>query len=743
MSNPPNPLSQYHTYSYHHILLACSTTKVAEALHKSNELVTFRRDATQKNTDTDPFGKYNAREVGDGRYIIVINGMEDADLIITDLKWKSVTAASAGSNGVDRFSTMTLDGSMVIDEPRGVKFMNIMTEVANRLRSDPNGIIFMIKTIFIGHTSSSVAYSLNQSQAETITSARTGDVYDPITNVRPSLFFLTDITGQFRIEGGRYNIGLIGVSNGASKQKHLMRAAQQISINFNDTVPGCEGRTLSGGLCRLQNAINRDYDQYFEKIKKEVESEVDSKGNKLKFNGKKVQYIIKAEYPYAIAPNNGISLAQQKRAVSSYVITDFKPQNTDKGKKDEAGSISFGDTRSIEQAIMKIVNRCSKIKEEAVFTENNTIGEEAKWVPKVVSTVETTETTYKVIFKLRRVLEARSNIIATVAKRTDDNINSLSEDVRRNVFTLDYIYTGKNTDILDFDIKMDFGLAFFQTLISTETIPSQQNAAKGQPPTQVEASNDAKSPTITGQKDNPSSDSSHPPLRAKTPIFYSTKFDDKTNKNTLNPLLSTKFQSLLNRHAALDNIGAKVKIHGNPGLLNSMSKQPSEVSGQSDRLQTGANVETDPFPFWETTPAIVKLNIKMPTDDQDGDYSLPFWYEGFYYCFQIENEFVSGEFTQTLEMMSLPQREPKTKKPVEKEKTEQEAQVEGNKTATTSAQNTGAGTPGAGAGGSGSTTTTTTTTAETQPTPADISPETMPASTYLKAFFKDQIIPKC
>ena len=43
MSQPENPLAQYYTYAYHHILMACDTTEVAEALQNANEFVTFLR----------------------------------------------------------------------------------------------------------------------------------------------------------------------------------------------------------------------------------------------------------------------------------------------------------------------------------------------------------------------------------------------------------------------------------------------------------------------------------------------------------------------------------------------------------------------------------------------------------------------------------------------------------------------------------------------------------------------------
>lgn len=733
MSNPPNPLSQYHTYSYHHILLACDSTDTAEALQKSNELVTFRRDSTQVNTTTDPFGKYKPRTFQNvGKYSIVINGMEDSDLVIDKVKWSSVTAASAGSNGVDRFSTMTVEGEMYIEEPRGVKFMNIMAEVADKLGSDPNGIVFALKTIFIGHVSPSAAFTLNSNQASTINFARTNDIFDPITNVRAMLFFMYDITGEFTIQGGKYKIGFAGLNNGATKQKHIMRAAQQISVNFN-------GLTLADGLKKLQARINEQYDEYFEGIRKKVENTNAGAGRKLKFNGRKVTYIIEVEQPYGIVTRrteNGLPIY---KGDSEYKIDDFAIQNTDKGKKDEAGTINFGDTLSVEQAIMKVVNHCSKIKEDAVYSENKEINKKTKWVPKVVSTIKSNSNEFKVIYKLRRVLEARSNVIGAVLNRTNDSTNNLTNDIERNLLTLDYFYTGKNTDILDFDIKMEMGLAFFQTLVTTETLPKETDAPKGKGPYQKESSLGVYSvKTKVDEKQGENNKEGHPPIRPRTPIFFSTKFNDRLTKNSKDPALSTKFQQLLNRHAALENLAAKVVIHGNPGLLNSNNKQPSEVSEHEDRTQTKSNVFSDPFPFWETTPAIVKLNIKMPSDREDTDFSLPFWYQGFYYCYAIEHLFESGTFTQALTMVSLPISNPKKDERADSKASNQEEETETNKVAANSDQSIG--TQGKGASANESDTASGESGSKS---PADANPENMRASDYLKIYFKDQIVPKC
>lgn len=643
MSIPINPLSEYHTYSYHHVFIACDTTETAEVLSKSNEFLDFLRTGEEVNTPSDPYGKYRPRDVNlskgrKGHYSIIINGTSDASFAITKANWVNITASPTDRDNV--FCSYALQGGMTVQEPRGVDFMNVMAHVADFLESNPSGLIFMIKTIFIGHRS------------QTITS--TGYV-DPITYIRPLMFVITDISASFTIEGGVYEIEFMGISNGATKTRHIMKGADRVQINLSTTTPGCETNTLMGGLCKLQKRINEIYKAYFKSVKEKIESTTDKSGKKLKFNGREVVYIIQAEPPYAKvisgSYNEPETLVLQGNA--DYKVDQFKDQATDKGEKDEGGIVHFGSQPSIEGAIMYLAKRCSKVQKDLNEGENGT-----KYYPKVTSTIISNNKKYYVVYKLRRVLEARNDVVEQILKRGSDDPNKLNKNIQKNLLTLDYIFTGKNTDILNFDIKMEMGLAFFQTLVTTDNIPSSYTTATGS--TVENSSADGVPPeyskTSVDRQDRP------PNLRSKTPIFFSTKFDNKSLRNTLSPKDSASFQALLNRQAALENLEALVEIHGNPGLMNAMNKLPSEILQHQDINETKANTETDRpdlFPYWETTPAIVQLNIRMPTTESDPPYvnadaTKPFWYQGYYYCYGVENIFNEGLFTQKLNLISLP-----------------------------------------------------------------------------------------
>ena len=678
MSTPINPLSRYRSYAYQQVLIACDTTETAEALAANNQFLDFTRssDADRVSTPSQPYAKYAPYNIAlengrSGHYCIIINGTQDAEFVINSAKWYSTVAADAGGVGNDYF-TYDIGGELEIQEPQGIRFMNVMAEVADQLQSNASGLVFLLKTIFVGHPNPNYE----------------NDAFpDPVTNIRPVLFWIADITGKFTVTGGEYKVEFAGVNHGVTKQKHILHGAKRITIDIAKGDSGCEANTLSGALCQLQSQIGTIYDKYYQQVKDEVENTVGPDGKKMVFDGRKVSYVIEAEQPLD-GPD--------------YLVTDFKDAATNTGETNKAGIIVLTDEPSVEAAILAIAKRCPKIQEDLV-TGDGQDTKKVRYVPKVATTIESTDTEYRIVYKLRRVIESRDDILTILAQRQNDNLTDLDEKILQNTLELDYMYTGKNTDILDFDIKMELGLTLFQNMTTTENVPSSAETTDGG----VIQSSTAKAQPI----DVAATKSGR--LRTKTPIFLSSRVEEESIRHVRNPKRAVDFQELMNRHAAIENIEAVCKIHGNPGLLNAVNRMPSDIVAIQKDTDTQANKDTniqaeegipenqDVFPYWETIPAIVKINIKMPGAYFGGarnstDYSEPFWYEGFYYCYAIEQIFDGGEFTQQLHMVSIPRNSPEENQQSEVSQTEQVEQTQTENQATkTSGAGTSAGTSSA------------------------------------------------
>jgi len=76
MSNPENILARYRTYSYHHILIACESTQVAEVLANDTNMYRYMITA-----GTQRFSKQKAQKNA-GDYVVISHGMTDADFIV-------------------------------------------------------------------------------------------------------------------------------------------------------------------------------------------------------------------------------------------------------------------------------------------------------------------------------------------------------------------------------------------------------------------------------------------------------------------------------------------------------------------------------------------------------------------------------------------------------------------------------------------------------------------------------------
>ncbi len=670
MSDPINPLSNYTSYNYQQILVVTDTTETAERLSKSNEFLDYTRsqDASRENTPAHPYAKYDTYKInlGEGRtgsYVILINGTQDAEFIISKVHWYNSVVAPAGGEG-NHYSTFNVGGEMEISEPQGIRFMNVLSEVSDRLGSDPSGLIFLLKTVFIGYRSPTYEDS---------------GFSDPITNIRPNILKLVDLNGSFDVAGGSYKVEFAGINHGATKEQHIRFGADRIKIDMAKPDEGCQANTLSGALCRLQNKIGIIYDEYYNSIKKQIEDTLDEDGNKLKFTGRKVQYIIMAEDVL----NN-----------PEYLVTDFKDAATNTGETGKAGMIDLSLEPTVEAAILAIAKRCPKVQEDLIVGDGIS-SKKTRYILKVSTTIQSTDTEYNMIYKLRRVIESREDILAILSNRTSDDSDDLNIKIKENLFTLEYMYTGKNIDIIDFDLKMDMGLVLFTNLATVDNIPSSKELVDGVSPPNMTAKGRPVAVVAT----------SNGRIRQGTPIFLSTRVKKETLPHSTNPKRAMDFQELINRHAALENMLAVVKIQGNPGLLNTVNKTPSEIVNTQDPTTTesttaqlekvegetsGAEVdsnklkvihgEQDPFPRWETIPAIVQIKIQMPSVFYGGaqstnDFAEPFWYRGYFYCFAIEQFFEGGEFTQTLHLVSIPKNSPEENTQKDKSQTDQAEQT--------------------------------------------------------------------
>ena len=623
MANFENPLDRFHTYSYYHILVACTTTDVAESIKTSTFLNLGRRTQSIEEkykvrgitADGKEIDKDHPNRIG--RYSILFNGSTDAEFSITNVKWNTVLYPVNDENA---YTTIATEGKMEIQEPRGARFLNLINNVVHEFGISAESVIFSIKTIFVGRTN-------------TGTAVKTED----ITNIPPLMFTLYDLTAEFDMVGSTYEVTFVPLSNGAAKMSQYNLATNQItSFNLNAK------SSLVSALDLFSQKINTIYGDYAKDVVKQ--------------SGKK-----ESDFTFMVY---SITYDDIYRDETRYKIDNFEDQT--KTTLDGEIPISFGDDATIESALNKIMKHCTGVIADGNGESkhnNNNKKDNIKYGYKILSSVQSfastnkdsKEETVNVVVNYRIVRYALpTQSIIELAFTGDET----SELLKNNSLILNYIWTGKNKDILEFDMRLAAGVAFLQLLTTTNNIPKDNSdptkASKAQLPS-------ARGGTLLGQNsstENPNkkSKSNEQNKTQKTLLTFPSNDKNNDTRNTKKPYSSLTFNNLLGRFAALEGMDTSVKIRGNPIFFSNFINTPSIFNNPELSTKDGH------FSDFERVPSLCKINIKMPRADvfpgvNDNNITSyeDFWYKGYYYIYYVENIFEgSGEFTQVLKMTTLP-----------------------------------------------------------------------------------------
>jgi len=420
MSNPQNILGKFDTYAYHHILMVCDSTQTAEALAESTEITTFQHPRNGV--------RYSARPLKDGKYVTLIDGTTDARFFITDARWSTIIAAgdTIGKGDLPQSTSMTTDGELDIVEPMGASFLNRLTDICDELETDPVGLIFLIKTIFVGHNANGKT--------------------EMISSVRPLMFVAYDISAIFDSSGAKYKMSFVGLTNGAGKLPQPNKIFEGLSFVIKPT--------LTKTFESIEASINEKYKGYKERAATEFaktleDVALDQRGSTatrfLIDNYRDVKYkIISTDY-------------------DSYPAGDIEHIRI-KDKLD-APTVNYGGDVGIEDILKRIMASSSRV----VADKNDP---EEKYIYKIISTLRSTPTEYIIEYHINKYKQA---ISPYTQQQKDGNVVPLDGQS----IEFDYIFTGKNVDIKTFDIKMEMGMAFFQIAATTNNIPAQEEAISG------------------------------------------------------------------------------------------------------------------------------------------------------------------------------------------------------------------------------------------------------------------------
>lgn len=496
-----NPLKRYQTYAYYHILIACDSTQTAREIEKAGNITELQR-ARQQSGDTAD-SKYAARNAANGgKFVVLIDGLTDSDFNVDSVEWSTMIAPTEA----EQHSMLNIGGKLQIHEPYGVAFMERMVNLGSSLGTDMTGILFMLKTVFVG-------YRDGEPPPYNVTM---------LPQYRPFLFTMTNITSVINENGSQYEMTVFGASNGFAKLPHVSNMGKGFSVTLNTS------DTLTVSLQKAFKEINRLYLTQAELMDivltqgPELEQTFAEGGNfrRVKYSIKSVDY----DTPDYSAGTNENTLTEGEKGTVT---------------------INMGEGATIDDIVDKIMRSSKEVMDDAAGKPGE------RYIFKINSMLESTPAEMEIVYQVNKYKSATTPYLAVQNKIPSD---IPADEIRE----YDYIFTGQNTDILDLDIKMNMGMSFFHTA-SSSTHPISQNAILGgTEQTNVAGACDGGTNTADGK------------TRPRTPLFLGDKVTDSTIRNCKAPVSTATYQSMLERHAFLESTAVTMKIAGDPGIMAEM-----------------------------------------------------------------------------------------------------------------------------------------------------------------------------
>ncbi len=217
----------------------------------------------------------------------------------------------------------------------------------------------------------------------------------------------------------------------------------------------------------------------------------------------------------------------------------------------------------------------------------------------------------------------------------------------------DYIYTGKNTEIIDFQINLD---ATFRKAVAPDVFAASQDT-KTKEQTGQDAQEVDKKPTL----DSGANNIANPTIRQVSYTATQSRSDKKGGggQEDISTRVARNFMDAI--VLSNDLVNTEIKIHGDPYYLGD-----SGIGNYTSPETNYRMINSDGSMNYQNTEIYIVVNFKTPTDIQDGtnvyknlesSSVLVQSFSGLYKIKSVVSNFSGGKFTQTLEIIRQVQQE--------------------------------------------------------------------------------------
>lgn len=573
-----NVLSRYSSYSYRHVLFVCETTDVMDKIEQMSlhNIV----EGTQR---------YFSDSAGD--FVMLINGFYDTHYTIESF------SVNTRLDQKDDPTLIATEIELEVKEMFGANLFNDLADISIKFNTDPGGLLYMLKTVFVGFTED-------------------GDT-EYITNVKPVSFVTYRYPTVFDASGAMYTFMGLPNTDGAA----TMPIYNETS---NMTFEAAE--SVEYTLKNFQNALNEAVQKNKEKVDPSEQNDI-------------VEYVIYLDDEYK---------------TYEYKIDNIKDQFQEDGGYGHT-KLSVGNNERVDKIINLILESSSAVLNDALTGEEAVPGEELyAYTPKIKRTVTVTKETsgrkkYKIVFNVVRHRRQFMRCDGEI-KRKPDNPKYVQQI--NNPLFLSYIYSGSNVDIIDMDMNWEDGMMYLYNIMPQSVLRSKQQSTENE-----QSSDKDKSSTPTKDSCNRGlATSVNKPTTAARSLTTGKNTEKRFPHETAAYYMATSFITAMQNVQTTVTIRGNPFLHNDfirmPSEAENLGQNDAnEKQFFNDWEKVPAYTKLDIY-FPHSGMSILDENYVPPGYPQDQQL-VPFWYQDFYFIEQIDSSFDNGTFTQTLTLRPM------------------------------------------------------------------------------------------
>lgn len=464
MSNPPNILDQFRSHSIHYILSVSNNTEsIRKILNPGN--------STEAGFLANIQGKALGDDIGDGVYLLV-DSRKTSEFSIKSVNFKSNLIPTVGNYASALISEVI---EIQLEDPSGVGWFNYLRYLMDfKLKTDIKGMQFCLHFIFIGHTENGSSQIVK-------------------TVGIPMINYASITMADYTTRGALYNMGFVNISTGmADSLPDFSKLQNGINIEIKNSL-------LGNAIQAFENQINVKNRNFYLKsnpiqlnnTKSNEDGQVVDKNANKKRNGKLVQYMITIppEWFYFEIATTANKLPETEFNKNGTAKEPAQKTANNTSQKLSTSQFSAMGDETIQNALDKLLKLSPQVSE--LFN----IDKSKKGTGKIYNIVSSFTSDDDIAIIHYDIIEFSMPNVNNTTKEVETDLVFNREQLPNNSVPADgiefnYLFSGKNEDVLDFSIK---DLPIFNGLISQSQtgnrakrdIESKDQKAKVDQPTDI------------------------------------------------------------------------------------------------------------------------------------------------------------------------------------------------------------------------------------------------------------------